>query len=106
MILDIFLIIYGLLVTVLLVVFVYRLFQYDRLVKFLTDDVLEALTYLNGLAKREIFANSPEIIAAHNMFASIARKLERYRDVIKKSSFTATVTNEEKPKDRRPVAID
>ena len=94
------------LLSIAMVVAIYRLIQYDDFVSFLNDDITNVTVYMQTLISRDLFSNAPEIIAAHKEFKSIYEKMERYRDIIKKRTITANIIKQDKPNDRRPVVID
>ena len=96
----------NVLLLTLLVVSVYRLFQYDSFVKFMNNDVVEIVKFMKSLVSRELFSNTPEIVAVHKEFTAILEKMERYQDIIRKRSVSSNINNEDKPVDRRPVVID
>lgn len=86
-----------------MVVAIYRLIQYDNFVSFLNDDISDITVFMQSLISRDLFSNAPEVIAAHSEFKSIHEKMERYRDIIKKRTVLTNISGQEKPKDRRPI---
>jgi hypothetical protein len=106
MIFEIVAVAYGVIMTVIAVVFIYRTMQHDTFNQMIAEDLDGAVEYTTSLVKRDLFMGSPEVLMMHNEFVTIRAKLARYRDVIATRSVVENVRNAAKPSANKPVVID
>lgn len=103
-VLLVILVISVVLLSVALVIAIRRLIQFDNFVKFLNDDVNEIILFLRNLVSRDLFSNSPEVLAVHREFKMFLERMESYQKIITESKLSQTEIK--KPKFARPVVMD